>query len=144
MTNTIYSPSRRASSARQYAKVGLESQVLGARPEQLISLLFQGARTAIKKAQFHLQRQETSQRGAMVSKAVNIVDSGLKAAVDKDVGGEVSEHLIASYELIVYHLLQGNLKEDSKHLETAEIMLKNLHEAWNEAVSVTHKHTSTD
>jgi len=105
MTAFSYSPQRRSSGAAQYAKVGLESQVLSARPEQLINLLFQGARTAIKKAQIHLQNSDVAQRGTMISKAVDIVDTGLKAAVDTEIGGEVSTHLINSYDLIIYHLL---------------------------------------
>jgi len=139
MTITLYTANRRAAGARQYAQVGLESQVLSARPEQLINLLFRGARTAVKKAQFHLEKGDIAQRGAMISKAVNIVDSGLKAAVDKEVGGEVSEHLITSYDLIVYHLVQANINADAEHLNTADAMLKNLHEAWNEAVDLAQK-----
>ncbi len=142
--NQIYSArSRRASGAQQYARVDLESQVLAARPEQLINLLFRGARTAVKKAQIHLDNGDVAQRGAMISKAVDIVDTGLKAAVNKEVGGEVSEHLIRSYELIVYHLLQANIRSDKSHLQTAETMLKNLHEAWNEAVQLTQKEVAT-
>lgn len=139
MTTALYSARRRATGAHQYAQVGLESEVLSARPEQLINLLFRGARSAVKKAQFHLQKGDIAQRGQMISKAVNIVDNGLKAAVDKEVGGEISEHLITSYELIVYYLLQANLHSDITHLETAETMLKNLHEAWNEAVDLAQK-----
>lgn len=142
MTTALYSAHRRAAGAQQYAQVGLESEVLSARPEQLINLLFRGARSAVKKAAHHLQAGDISQRGAMISKAVNIVDNGLKAAVNKEIGGEVSEHLITSYELIVYHLLQANLHSDAQHLETAETMLKNLHEAWNEAVSAAKKETT--
>lgn len=136
MTTVLYSAQRRASGARQYAQVGLESEVLSARPEQLINLLFRGARTAVKKARLHLLNNEIAARGAMISKAVNIVDNGLKAAVNKEAGGVVSEHLISSYELIIYHLLQANLQSDDTHLQTAETMLKNLHEAWNEAVDL--------
>src|SRR5690625_7465067 len=139
MSQTLSTLNRRASGARQYARVDLESQVLAARPEQLINLLFRGARTAVKKAQMHLQNGDIAQRGKMISKAVDIVDTGLKAAVNKDIGGEVSEHLITSYDLIVYHLLQANIRADEEHLKTAEPMLTNLHEAWNEAVQLTQK-----
>ncbi|HLR30700.1 MAG TPA: flagellar export chaperone FliS [Paenalcaligenes sp.] len=143
MTISHYSRNRRATGAQQYAQVGLESQVLAARPEQLINLLFQGARTAIKKARIHLQNGDVALRGSMISKAVDIIDTGLKAAVNKDIGGDVSTHLINSYELIVYHLLQANLNADENHLETADIMLTNLHDAWNEAVLLSCKAATT-
>src|SRR5690625_7298411 len=102
MTSTLYTANRRAAGARQYAQVGLESQVLRVRPEQLINLLFRGARTAVKKAQFHFEKGAIAQRGALISKAVNIVDSGLKAAVDKEDGDEITEDLITNYDLNAY------------------------------------------
>ncbi|HLR82654.1 MAG TPA: flagellar export chaperone FliS [Paenalcaligenes sp.] len=143
MTTSFYSRNKRASGARQYAQVGLESQILAARPEQLINLLFQGARTAVKKARIHLKNDDIAQRGSMISKAVDIVDTGLKAAVNKEIGGDVSAHLIDSYDLIVYHLLQANITADESHLNTADTMLSNLHDAWNEAVQLAQNQATT-
>src|SRR5690625_2667974 len=136
MTTVLYSAQRRASGARQYAQVGLESEVLSAGPEQLINLPSRGARTAAKKARLHSLHNETAARGARFSNAVTFVDNGPRAGGHQEAGGVVSEHLISSYELIIYHLLQANLQRDDTHLQTAETMLRNLHEAWNEAVDL--------
>ncbi|HLU15351.1 MAG TPA: flagellar export chaperone FliS [Burkholderiaceae bacterium] len=125
----------RRRSAQAYANVGLETKVLSANPQQLISLLFQGALAAIAKARLYMQNGDIAGRGTAISKAIDIVDSGLKASVDTDVGGEVAENLVATYELINRHLLLANLNADEKSLETAEIMLKNISEAWQEVTT---------
>lgn len=125
----------RRRSAQAYANVGLETKVLSANPQQLISLLFQGALAAIAKARLYMQNGDIAGRGTAISKAIDIVDSGLKASVDTEVGGEVAENLVATYELINRHLLLANLNADEKSLETAEIMLKNISEAWQEVTT---------
>lgn len=125
----------RRRSAQAYANVGLETKVLSANPQQLISLLFQGALAAIAKARLYMQNGDIAGRGTAISKAIDIVDSGLKASVDTEVGGEVAENLVATYELINRHLLLANLNADEKSLETAETMLKNISEAWQEVTA---------
>lgn len=130
-----YAPrSRAARSAGAYASVGLESEVLCATPERLISLLFRGALRAISQARHHLQNGNIAERGKALSKAIDIVDSGLKAGVDTERGGEVARLLIASYELIIRDLMQANLRSDESKLDSAEKMLIDLAGAWHTAV----------
>lgn len=130
-----YAPPRgvRRHSAQAYSNVGLETKVLSASPERLITLLFDGAVSAIAKARLHLQMGNIAERGAAISKAIDIVDSGLKASVDQEAGGEVAKQLVATYELILYHLMLGNLHADDEKLALAESLLKDLGSAWREA-----------
>jgi len=130
-----YAPPRgiRRHSAHAYSSVGLETQVLSATPEHLITLLFDGAVSAIAKARLHLQMGNIAERGMAVSKAIDIVDSGLKASVDQEAGGELARNLVATYELVIHHLMQANLHADEEKLILAETLLKDLGSAWREA-----------
>ncbi|HEX2519275.1 MAG TPA: flagellar export chaperone FliS [Castellaniella sp.] len=126
-----YAPrSRTARATGSYANIGLETEVMGASPERLISLLFRGAQSALAQARHHLQNGNVAERGKALSKAIDIVESGLKASVDTERGGEVARHLIAAYELIVRDLMQANLHQDEAKLDSAETLLNNLAEAW--------------
>ncbi len=118
---------------RAYAAIDLETKVMGASPERLITLLFDGALAAIAQAKLHLQQGDVAARGAAISKAIDIVDSGLKASVDREAGGEVATHLVAAYELISYYLLQANMNADSTKLDMAAQVLGTLGEAWRTA-----------
>lgn len=122
----------RRRSASAYATVGLETKVLSSDPQQLISLLLQGALTAIAQAKMHIENNRIAERGAAISKAIDIVDSGLKASVNTEQGGEVATSLITTYELIVHHLMNANLRADINRLNIAEAMLKDIYEAWKE------------
>lgn len=125
---------RAARTAGAYASVGLESEVLGAPPERLISLLFRGAVNAATQARLYMDQGQTAERGRAISRAIDIVDTGLKASVDTERGGDVARHLIAAYELIIRNLLLANLNNDSAKLESAEKLLRDLADAWHVAV----------
>lgn len=138
-----YAPPRglRRHSAQAYANVGLETQVFSASPERLITLLFDGALSAIAKARLHLQLGNIAERGMAISKAIDIVDSGLKASVDQEAGGEVAKNMVATYELVLYHLMQANLHADEEKLILAETVLKEISSAWREACDAPKEHT---
>jgi flagellar protein FliS len=132
-----YSPARgprRRHSIQAYAQVGLETEVLSASPEHLITLLFNGAQAAIVKARLHMESGNLEGRGMAISKAIDIVDSGLKASVDKASGGELATNLVATYELIIRNLLLANLNADLQKLALAERLLVDIGSAWREAV----------
>lgn len=135
-------PARHRQPAQLYARIGLETRVMGARPELLISLLFEGALSAIGQARLHMQNNNIAGRGAAISKAIDIVDSGLKAAVDPAQPGTVAKQLIKTYELIVYHLLMANLHADQSRLDTAAHMLETLAQTWQDITATAEKERS--
>lgn len=142
MTPSTSRNTRGARSVKAYANVGLETEVLSASPERLISLLFRGAQTAIAQARLHMRDNRVAERGAALSKAIDIVDSGLKAGVNVEQGGDVARHLIAAYELIVRDLLQANLHNDEAKLDSAEKLLNDLADAWRTAADPNFGQTS--
>lgn len=120
-------------SARSYTDIGLETQVLSASPERLITLLFNGARAAIAQARLHLEAGRVAERGAAISKAIRIVDEGLKMGLDRDAGGDIAANLANLYDYVVRELLQANLRADPQPLESADRLLAELAQAWQSA-----------
>src|SRR3546814_7739257 len=117
-----------------YTTLCRSTEVLSASPQRLITLLFDGARAAIMKARLHMQNDNIESRGMAISKAIHIVDSGLKASVDQESGGELAKNLVATYELIIRNLLLANLHADMSKLDLAERLLVDIANAWREAV----------
>ncbi len=126
-----YAPMR-ARGAQSYARVGLETGVNSASPEKLITLLFDGARSAIRRAQVAMEAGDVAARGQAISKALEIVGSGLRAALNREAGGEVAENLYQLYEYIERCLLQANLRADADKLAEADTLLKEVADAWKE------------
>lgn len=119
-------------SASAYAKVGIESAVASADPHRLILMLFDGATVAISTARLHLERNEIAAKGQNISKAIDIINNGLLASLDKEAGGELAQNLAALYEYMCNRLLWANLKNDAAALDEVARLLGEIHGAWAE------------
>jgi flagellar protein FliS len=124
-------------SVRSYVDVGLETQVLSATPERLITLLYGGARAAIAQARLHLEQGNVAERGKAIGKAIRLVDEGLKQALDQRDGDKLAANLGDLYDYILRTLLTANLKADSTLLDTADKLLADLQDAWQTSVDRT-------
>jgi len=103
---------------------------MGASPHRLIVMLYQGARQAIAQARMHLHQNNVGARGAAISKAISIVESGLQQALNKDAGGEIAQRLDALYTYMTRRLLEANLKQNEAMLAEVDNLLATLEEAW--------------
>lgn len=116
--------------ARAYVNVGLETGVASATPHRLVGMLFDGALLAVARAKSAMAAGDIAVRGASITKAIQIVDEGLKAAlVDK--GGDLAGNLRALYEYVSCRLLVASLKNDSAALDEATRLLTEIKDAWN-------------
>lgn len=118
------------SGANAYAKVGVETGVTTASPHKLVVMLFEGAMVAIASAIQHMQAGEIASKGRAISKAITIIDNGLRASLDKKVGGEIALNLDALYEYMSTRLLIANVKNQPAILEEVYQLLKGLKDAW--------------
>ena len=132
----MYTPHTHRSGAGAYARLGVETQAMSASPHQLIGMLFDGAAAAIGMARHHMAAGNIPAKGQAISKAVSIVDNGLKAGLDAKAGGEAGAELVANlaalYDYVVRRLLQANLHDDAGALDEAESLLEKLASAWRE------------
>lgn len=122
--------------ASSYAQIGLQSGAMSASPHQLITMLFDGAKTAIAMARHHMANKEIAAKGKAISKAINIVDNGLKASLDAEAGGKAGAELVANlsslYDYISQRLMYANLRNDPALLDEADRLLDNIGSAWRE------------
>ena len=116
--------------ANAYSNIGVETGVMAAGPHKLILMLFEGARIAVSFALTHMRQGDVSAKGEAISKAINIVDNGLKASLDVEAGGEMALQLDALYEYMSNRLLLANLKNKPELLEEVGRLLAELQEAW--------------
>ena len=113
-----------------YTRVEVDVSVATASPHSLILLLFDGAIKAIVKAKFHMEKKEISAKGVAISKAIAIVDEGLKLSLDVKAGGELAENLSALYDYMCHRLLHANLQNDIGALDEVGRLLLELRGAW--------------
>jgi flagellar secretion chaperone FliS len=119
-----------AAGASAYARVGVQTGVMGASPHRLIVLLYQGARQSIAQARMYLQQNNIGARSAAVSKAMNIIQSGLQSALNKEAGGEIAQRLDALYSYMTSRLFEANAQQDEAMFVEVDNLLATLEEAW--------------
>jgi len=130
-------------SVRSYTDIGLETQVLSASPQRLVTLLFSGARAAIAQARLHMEAGRVAERGAAIGKATRIVEEGLKQGLDLEAGGEIAANLSRLYDFITRALLTANLKANTEQLDLADQLLSELAQAWQQATDAQASVTPT-
>ncbi|EJF32849.1 flagellar export chaperone FliS [Enterobacter sp. Ap-916] len=122
----------KSSGVQAYQQVGLESAVMSASPHQLVVMLFDGALSALVRARLFLEQEQIPQKGEALSKAINIIDNGLKAGLNMDVGGDLPANLANLYDYMVRRLLHANLRNDVEAIAEVERLLANIADAWKQ------------
>lgn len=121
--------------AKAYANIGLETGIVAASPHQLITMLFDGALAAILKAKKHMEQQQIAEKGEAISKAIMIIDSGLRAGLNLEQGGELANNLDNLYTYMVTRLMDANLQNSLSGLREVYQLLTDLKSSW---VSIGH------
>ncbi|MBY0475499.1 MAG: flagellar export chaperone FliS [Nitrosomonas sp.] len=115
-----------------YQRIGVETGVESADPHKLILMLFEGAQEALARTRIHMQNNEIAEKGQMISKAIMIIDHGLKASLDMNAGGDLAIKLQALYDYMTHRLLMANIQNNIEILNEINKLLSELYSAWKE------------
>jgi flagellar secretion chaperone FliS len=120
----------RNQSASMYAKVGLETDVQAASPHRLVAMLFDGMFDAMNQATQAIQAGNVELKNRALSRAVRILDEGLRAGLDMS-AGQLAVDLRELYGYVCTRLTQANLHSDLAAIEESQRLLSPVREAWN-------------
>ena len=131
MFNAPASPllSRANAFTQAYRSVGVETGVGAATPHQLVAMLYDGLLDSLARARGALRAGRVDVKAAELTRAVRIVDEGLKAALSP-AGGALSQQLGELYAYVSLRLTQANLRNDAKLLEECRALIEPLQSAW--------------
>lgn len=115
-----------------YRQVGLDIKTDTASPHELVLMLFEGALVSIASAAHQMRAGDIGGKGNSISKAIEIIENGLKASLDYRSGGDLAERLGALYEYMCNRLLHANLRNDKAALDEVSSLLRELKGAWEE------------
>lgn len=124
--------SRHARPANVYNRVGLETEVHDASPHRLIQMLWDGLFDALARAEGAIQAGQRDVKARALSKAVRILDEGLKAGLDLERGGALAVQLRDLYAFCSLRLTQANLHDDLAAMNEVRGILSPLREAWSQ------------
>lgn len=116
----------------------LQIKVQTASPEQLISMLYDGAIRFAKQAREELESGDLEKANATIQRVQDIVEE-LNVSLDTEKGGEIAANLRKLYLYISDLLVEANIKKDSEPLCTAIKLLDSMRETWKETVQKTNE-----
>jgi len=119
------------SAAASYRALDVQTKVDGADPHQLVEMLYDGALLQVAKARHALAHQDIAGKGEATTRAIRILDEGLKATLDAR-AGDVARNLDALYDYLNRTLVKANMKNDDNLYREVEKLLGELRGAWRE------------
>jgi flagellar protein FliS len=131
MEHTMFtSVSHRSASA--YQRISLETAVSEASPHQLVKLMFDGLLQAIGSARAAMARGDVVTKGQQITRAVRMIDEGLKPALDLAQGGDLAQNLNGLYGYCVLRLTHANLHNDDVALADVIRVIEPIAQAWKQ------------
>ena len=113
-----------------YSQVGVETQLSGASPHQLVAMLFDGFQEAVAQARGAMRSGQLEAKGVAIGRAVRIVEEGLRAGLDLRAGGSLARDLDELYGYLTMRLTLANLRNDDAALDECQRLTQPLREAW--------------
>lgn len=115
--------------SNMYNRVGVETDVLQASPHRLVQLLLDGANDAMTQSLGAIRAGNVEAKGKALSKAVRILDEGLKAALNPS-AGNLAHDLRDLYAYMSMRLTYANLHSDIAAVEECQRLMQPIREAW--------------
>jgi flagellar protein FliS len=113
-----------------YNQVGNQARVAVATPHELVAMLFEAYMEALAQARGAMRSGLRAEKGAALSRAVRIVEEGLRAGLDLNAGGTLARDLDELYRYLTRRLTMANLRDDEAALDECRRLVLPLQEAW--------------
>jgi flagellar protein FliS len=93
-------------------------------------MLFDGALAAVADARVKLQNGDIPGRGKALSRAIAIIDEGLRASLDRQQGGDIAAQLEDLYRYMCVRLMHANLRSDGDAMDEVTNLLAEIQSGW--------------
>ena len=106
-----------------------KSAVNGASPLQLVVMLYDGALKFMEAGKHAMAGGDLEKQNQNLQKAQRII-SELMSCLDMEKGGEIAKNLFALYSFALNQLVEANITDDPKPIDTCIKVLSDLRESW--------------
>lgn len=116
-----------------YASTERETAVSSARPVDLVVLVFQRVLDHLRHGRQMMQQQQDS--AVPLTKALQLINAGLQACLDRQQGGDIADNLGHLYEWASKEIMLARIKRDSERITAVIEVLTTVSSAWFELAS---------
>jgi len=100
-------------------------------PHQLVSMLFDALLQSLAAAKGSILSGDIPAKGRAISRAVRILEEGLKAGLDEERGGELAANLRGLYDFCIFKIIDANLKNNAAFVDEVIRLVQPVAESWN-------------
>lgn len=119
-------------SANSYRNLAVETSVSQANPHQLVGLLFEALMQSLATAKGSMLNKDIPAKGRAISRAVRILEEGLKAGLDTARGGELALNLLSLYDFCIFRVTDANLHNDIAIIDEVINLIRPVADGWNQ------------
>ena len=101
-------------------------------PYLVVNMLFEGLLQSVAAARAALVHGDTSTKGAQITRAVRLIEEGLKPALNLNQGGELAANLDSLYAYCVQRLTLANMRNDEAVLAEVIRVIEPLAQGWKQ------------
>ncbi len=116
--------------AQAYRSIAAETGVAAADPHRLVAMLYDGFLEALADARGAMRKREIERKGRALTRAMMIVEEGLRGGLNHQAGGNLAADLDRLYAYISTRLTQANLRNDEALVDECQRLVQPLAEAW--------------
>ncbi len=114
---------------QQYA----QNKVFTATPGELTLMLYEGILKFSRRAKLSLEQNKPMEANTALIRTQDIIRE-LKFALDKQYA--LSGQLENLYNFMLQHLIDANIRKDSKYIDEVIELAQELHDTWKEAIKL--------
>ena len=117
-------------SHRAYAATQRETSVSSAKPVELVAMVYQRLLDHLHTGK--IQMAEGADSSESLTKAIDLITTGLASCLDKEKGGEIAQNLAFIYDWAGKEIIRARLRRDPEMLQGVINAFVPLAEAWLE------------
>jgi flagellar secretion chaperone FliS len=115
---------------RTYAATQRETSVSSAKPVELVAMVYQRLLDHLQTGK--VQMAEGSDSSESLTKAIDLITTGLESCLDKEKGGEIAQNLAFIYDWAGKEIIRARLRRDPEMIQGVINAFVPLAEAWLE------------
>jgi flagellar secretion chaperone FliS len=116
--------------AQAYRQMAAATGVADANPHRLVAMLYDGFMDALAEAKGALRSRDIERKGRSITRAIAIIEEGLRAGLNLSAGGRLAADLDQLYGYVSLRLTQANLRNDEAALAECQRLVQPLRDAW--------------
>ena len=117
-------------SHRAYAATQRETSVSSARPVELVVMVYQRLLDHLQTGK--IQMAEGADSSESLTKAIDLITTGLESCLDKEKGGEIAQNLAFIYDWAGKEIIRARIRRDPEMIQGVINAFVPLAEAWLE------------